>query len=389
MTDKVFVREKIIELLIEKEQVTRPFLTEYLNMRPATLLEIVDSLKNDGLILEPERKGKKTGRRASPICLNKDYAYFLGIDFQVKYTACVAIDFQGNVVSKAFVESSGKKDIESGKREILDAVSEIKAQLGDKWKNIAGAGFADPGLVDIKKGVSLKAVNIPGWEDFDTGKWLSENYGADSVVYPANLARTFMECLERPDSAGSLFHLEVDAGIGAGFIKDGKLFIGDSFCGMELGHVVIDPSGPLCQCGNRGCLEAIAGEIGIRKKVLELSQNGVLTELLDGDFSLKKLVDCVNAGDKAACALAHDVCEKIGLGLAAIVALLNPSTIVVSGVLSGLGDLLVGAVKRMLALHCFPSALQVLEIEISSLGEYSTATGAALLMRKKVLENCH
>lgn len=386
MNNKEIVENKIIELLLDGDNITRPFLNEYFDIRPATLLEIIDGLKNKGIIAEPERKGKKTGRKASPVCLNEEYAYIAGLDFQINSTSGIVMDLRKNVKARFEIQSSKGKDIKSGREEIKKVIENLKQQLGDTWDRVKGIGFADPGLVNTEKGLSIKAVNISGWNSLNTSQWLKENFGLDSIIYPSPMVRTYIEYQNTyPDYPKSLFHMELSSGIGGGFIKDGNLFTGDSFCGMEIGHIVVDPNGPLCQCGNKGCLEAVAGKSGIWKKVKELISNGVQTELSTENFSIPFFIKCVKDRDKAACGLAHDICNNIGLGLASVVALLNPSVIVFSGELSALDEFLVSVVKRTISLHCFPSAVEALDIRVSKCDQYANALGSALLMRKKIL----
>ncbi len=388
MLDRDIIRKQIIARLLATESVTRPELVDELELRPATLYEIIDQMKEDGLLAEPERRGKKTGRKASPLCFDPDYAWVAGIDFQAGYTNGVLIDLQGHIRAKTEIQSPGNKDAASGKKEIFQAIDNLKRHAGDSWRRVKGLAFADPGLVDIENGISLKAVNIPGWECIPAEKWLEDAWKVPAKIFPSTLTRTYMEYHELlPEPPPSLFHMELDIGIGGGFIKNGELFVGDTGCGMEVGHLVVCPDGPLCQCGNRGCLEAMAGEAGIRKKVTEMVSSGVQTELSSSNFSIPAFISCVNRNDKAACSLAYELCEYIGLGLSSIVTILNPSEIILSGKLARLDHFIIEAVKRTMSMHCFPSALENLNIRFTSLDKTATATGAALLYRKQFLEN--
>ena len=147
------------------------------------------------------------------------------------------------------------------------------------------------------------------------------------IVSSTNLSNVAYFALLFPEQPASIFRLNTGTGIGGGFIKDGNLFVGDSYRGMEIGHLMIQPDGPLCQCGNRGCLEAIAGESGIRRRVEELIANGVSTELKNGPFSIGRFCELAKS-DKAARMLAHDISAKISSALCTVVALLNPAAII-------------------------------------------------------------
>lgn len=188
-----------------------------------------------------------------------------------------------------------------------------------------------------------------------------------------------------PKRPESLFHMEIGKGIGGGFINNGELFAGAMNCGMEIGHLIVEPEGPLCQCGNRGCLEAVAAEQGIRRRVQDLLDHNVNTMLKDREFSIKYFIKAVEANDKAARMLANEISVKIAMGLQCIVAILNPAMIVLSGELTGLGKILIQTIRDFLELNCMPTAINGLELRVSALQEKGTAQGVALMTRDALL----
>jgi len=387
MTDKKSIRMDILRKLLSPGAVlTRPELVKLYDIRPATLFAIIDEIKDEGIIIEPERKTLKTGRKASPLKLNPDFGCFIGVELHTAYSTATLINSEGSPLASASVQTKGTKDDKKCFAEITQVLEKLKADSAPQlWTNIKSAGFADPGLVNTQEGISVKAVNINNWANLRTREWFKENFGLDTLTIPANSARTYMEYKQFPEPPGSIFHIELDQGIGAGFIKNGKLFSGDSFCGMEIGHISIMPDGPLCQCGNRGCLEAVVGEEGIKKKIAEFKASRVETKLDPENFSFEEFIKCVNENDKAASLIAYDISDKIGRALVPAAALLNPSVIIMSGRLTGLEKILLTTVKRILTLNCMPRAVNKLVVKISGLGRNAAASGAALLARDQFL----
>ncbi len=385
MSRREDLQKFILHRLLFYGRTTRPALVSLTGSRAATVFEAIDELKRIGIVAEPERHGKKTGRRAPELDCNRDYAYFIGIDFQVDGIIGVVIDSRGDILEKYEEDlPAPHQKLSDARSEIIRCIKELQQRMGEKWELVRGVGFADPGLVDTDHGISLRAVNVPGWENHATGAWLEKECGIASGVWPEQMVKTRMEYITRlPEAPDSLFHLGTGSGIGGGFIKNGSLFVGSTYQGMEIGHVVIDPNGSICSCGNRGCLEAFAGRQGILNLVRRALRNGVDTELSEENFSIRKFVECSHR-DKAARIIADEVAESIGNALATVVALLNPEMIVLSGELSGMGDLLLDAVHRALDLNCFAGAVQKLKLEISSLEEHDTARGAAIMMRDRV-----
>ena len=383
------LRYTLLRLLFRYGSTSRPEILQHTSIRPGTVFEEVNFLKKAGLIQEPARTTKHTGRKAPLPVLNPDYLWFAGIDFQVKKTLGVITDFTGKILYTAQIPALARQSLSDCRNEVREILRLLRIEAGDDWGKVAGIGFADPGLVNMGEGRSIRAVHIPGWEDSATGKWLENENRIPACVLPEGMVKTFMEFLVRGRNIqGSLFHLGMNEGIGGGFInKDGECFTGDTNQAMEIGHIVIDPEGPLCQCGSRGCLEAVAGKRGILRKVYEMIQSGVDTamELKEGaDFSLRDFGEWAKT-DKAARIIAGDVSKSIGHALAVVVSLLNPSTIVLSGELTSLGKLLTDPIHQVLMVCCFADAVKDLKIEFSMLEEKDTARGSAMLMRNQLI----
>ena len=379
------LRSVILNSALRYGKITRPELVELTGSRAASVFEAVDQLKREGILCEPERTGKRTGRKAPQLKLDPEYGWTAGIDFQVRQTIGTVVDLSGEIRFAEEFPALERGSLSACRNEVRAVLRKLRERAGADWGKVKGIGFADPGLVDVRKGLSIRAVNVPGWEDARTGEWLTREYQVPAGVWPEGMVKTFMEYLVRGrEMHGSLFHLGMDDGIGGGFIKDDECFIGDTNQAMEIGHIVIDPSGPLCQCGNRGCLEAMAGETGIRRRIHEVISGGVDTVLNLEKFSLRSFTECAKH-DKAARIIASEVSESIGRALAVAVTLLNPSVIVLSGELTGLGELLREPVLRILNLNCFPGTVKDLKLEFSRLDKYDTSRGAALLMRNRLL----
>lgn len=382
---KDYLRSEVLDLILSQGEATRPELVKRTGARPAGIFEAVDTLKREGILCEPERNGRRTGRKAPCLRLAPEHFWCAGIDFQVRRTLGTVVDLAGEIRYRAELPARGRGSLAACRDEIRMVLHLLREQAGDDWRRVRGLGFADPGLVDVQKGLSIRAVNVPGWENARTGEWLSAANGMPSGIWPEGQVKTFMEYLLRgKEQNGSLFHLEMDDGIGGGFIKNGECFIGDTHQAMEIGHIVIDPSGPLCQCGNRGCLEALAGEAGIRRRIREAIVSGVDTRLTMENFSIPYFTECAKH-DRTARIIADEVSNSIGRALAVAVVLLNPSVIVLCGGLTGLGDLLLGSIRRELERSCFSGTVRELKLEFSRLEKFDTARGAAIMMRNRLL----
>ena len=362
----------------------RPELIELTGARAASVLAAVDELKAAGWLREPGRGAGRTGRRSPELVCNPDHCRFIGVDLQLRRTVGVMIDAAGGIVAERELAVS-RRSFADARREIARVLGGLREAAGSEWELVRGIGFADPGMVDTERGISLRAVNVPGWENLATAEWLTGEFGLPVRLWPEEQIKTRMEYLLRlPDPPDSLFHLGMDGGIGGGYIRNGRLFTGSTGHGMEIGHVVVAPGGDICHCGSRGCLEVVAGEDGIRRRIAALRAAGSVTELDPEHFTLAGFISAVPR-DKAAAIIADEVCAAVGLALSTVVALLNPRMIVLSGELTGLGEQLIGSVRRALTLNCFAEAVRELKIEKALAGAADTARGAAIMFRDRML----
>ena len=379
------LKKKILQYLLQKGHATRPELVALTGVRAATVFEAIDELKSESMIAEPERRSKKTGRKAPELSFKPDCCLTVGIELRSKCCYGVIADTSGKTLFSSDVPANNRNSLSDVKNEILLLLQNLREQAGVLWDQIKGIGFADPGLVDIEKGFSIRAVNVPGWQNVDTAKWLTTVSALPAGVWPETMVKTKMEYLQLADKAPeSIFNLTTDDGIGGGFIRDGKLFTGASGRAMEIGHLQVDPDGPRCQCGNNGCLEALAGWPSICRIVAENRMQGVDFGELPEQFSMTDFSENISK-NKGTRIIAEKVCHALGTALSSMVMMLNPEMIVISGELTVLGDFLLNSLRRELELRCFPEAVKDLQIVLSTLSKADTATGAAMMMREKIL----
>lgn len=383
MSDNKFVIQALFSELVRRGSVSRSFINQEYGIRSATLIAVVNRLKKRGLLYEPERKSFYTGRRASNLYIKPKAASFIGIELTPANIFAVRINAGGEVERRLQEEIKQNFSCER-----------ICSLLIKTYKNLLPHGeaalvaFADPGTIDISSGKTLQAVNLPAWEKVNVKKLFRDNSADHNpLCIPETLAHTYAEYLHcAPDFPKSLFHARFSEGIGSGFINNGELLIGNRCASMELGHLVLLPTGRRCRCGNRGCLEAMAGGAALKQMMQELVESGVNSKLDMENFSLEKFVEAALENDRAAKVLAEETCERIGPVMAMVSTLLNPQIIVLSGELTGLGNMLSNAIERAISLKCLNNNEKAIKIKISTLDRFSGARAAALLRRNIFLE---
>ncbi|MFA6930423.1 MAG: ROK family protein [Lentisphaeria bacterium] len=383
MNDRVYVMHALFSEIVRNGSVSRSQLSRTYGLRPATLVAVVERMKKQGFLQEPDRQGRHTGRRASDLMLNPKAGSFIGLELTPSRIYAVRMNAAGEEEKRQQIQLPAAASSKKICSLLLTVYQDLRLASGGGM-----LGFADPGAIDLKTGRTLQTVNLPAWEKVQVFDFFRNNTADQTpLLAPETLVRTYAEYLQcTPDFPETLFHARFSEGIGGGFINKGELLIGNRCSSMELGHLVLSPTGRRCRCGNRGCLEAMAGAAALRQMMQELVASGVSTRMEMNDFTLEHFVQMANENDRAAQVLAQETCERIGPVLAMVTTLLNPQIIVLSGELAGLGNLLLDAVKRAIALRCLNNAAETIKIKISTLDEFAGARTAALLRRNIFLE---
>ena len=310
----------------------------------------------------------------------------------------IGIDVGGTNVKIALVDSDGKigysntiptraemgyeYTINNMKQAIRDLLAETKLSA----KDIEGIGFGLPGQVDFKSGIVRLITNIPGWVEIPLAKMIEDEFRIptriDNDVRCAALG-------ELNFGAGkgceNLICITVGTGIGSGLIVNGKLVRGASNAAGEIGHIKLQMhDGPICGCGDTGCLEAFASGPSIVAMAEEYIMGGKSTkyrEMANGnDITPFIVAEAAKAGDPVARRIFTKMGEYIGIGMASVVNLLNPERIIVGGGVADAGDILMTPLKETLKKRAMKIAGETVEVVPAQLGNTAGVIGASLLI---------
>ena len=310
----------------------------------------------------------------------------------------IGIDVGGTNVKIALVDSNGKigysdtiptraemgyeYTVNNMKQAIRDLLTETKLSP----KDIEGIGFGLPGQVDFKSGIVRLITNIPGWVEIPLAKMIEDEFHIptriDNDVRCAALG-------ELNFGAGkgceNLICITVGTGIGSGLIVNGKLVRGASNAAGEIGHIKLQMhDGPICGCGDTGCLEAFASGPSIVAMAEEYIKGGKSTkyrEMANGnDITPFIVAEAAKAGDAVARRIYTKMGEYIGIGLASVVNLLNPEKIIIGGGVAGAGDILFTPLKETLKKRSMKIAGDTVEVVPAQLGNTAGVIGASLLI---------
>ncbi len=278
------------------------------------------------------------------------------------------------------------KVIERIGRCVQDAIDEADLSL----KQVVGVGIGAPGAVDFDSGTVIFAPNLEGWKDIALKKELEKQLGIPVFVEnDCNISALGVYVSELKSKPHSMVGIFVGTGIGGGLILDGELYSGFGHTAGEVGHMVLEVSGPKCGCGNKGCFEALASRTAIFQQIKAGIKDGektLLTDMLGNDLDDLRSGDlrkAIRRGDKFVDRVVEGAAEYIGIATANLVNILNPEVVVLGGgVIEALADEMMSVIIETAQDYAMPGAMKGVEIIASKLGDNAGITGAAVLARR-------
>ena len=309
----------------------------------------------------------------------------IGIDVGGTNVKIALVDNKGKIIYSNSIPTRAEMGYEYTINNMKEAITELIKETKSDPKNIESIGFGFPGQIDYQKGIVRLAPNIPGWVNVPIAEIMEREFGiptrVDNDVRCAALGELNYGAGQGCDN---LICITVGTGIGSGLVINGKLVRGASNAAGEIGHIKLDMNGgPLCGCGDRGCLEAFASGPSIVALAEEYIKGGKSTkyrELANPDITPYIVSEAAKQGDPVAKRIFTIVGEYIGIGLASVVNLLNPEKIIIGGGVAAAGDLLLTPIKESLIKRAMPIAGSAVEIVPAQLGNSAGVIGASLLI---------
>ncbi|UCG93884.1 MAG: ROK family protein [Candidatus Aerophobus sp.] len=266
-------------------------------------------------------------------------------------------------------------------------VNNILKKEGLDLFNISAMGVGFPGHVNFKRGIALTTSNLPQWDDIPLRDILEDRLKIPVYLdNDANLAALAEHLFGAGKGAKNMIYLTVSSGIGAGVIINGKIYRGNRGTAGEIGHTTLDINGPVCTCGKRGCLMAMASGIGIAniaKGVIRKGKKTLIKDLAQNDINkitAKVIAEAAFRGDEFAENLIEQTARSLGIGLANLVEIFDPEMIIVGGGLSKIKEKFLELVEEV-AIQRVPEQLRdSVNIVSSPLGSDAGLIGAASLV---------
>ena len=368
-------RKRVIDALRERGVASRAELARITGLSRSTVSTIVADLLESGLANEREGGDDgeaHAGRPPVMVALNSKAGLALGIDFGHRHLRVAVSDLSHTVLAETWRELDVDHSADEGLDTAASFVDDVIAEAGVDRNRVIGVGMGLPAPIDRATGAVQASSILPGWVGVDAAAEASRRLGLPvEVENDANLGALAELVWGAGRGRSDLAYLKISSGIGAGLISAGRLQHGVGGTAGEIGHTVLADGGPVCRCGNRGCLETLASSRAIAE-LLSASRGEAI--------STRRLLELSAAGDAAAQRLIGDAGRAIGIAVANLCNLLNPECVIVGGDLSAAGEVLLDPLRETARRNAIPTAGEALEVTAGVLGERAELLGALALV---------
>jgi glucokinase-like ROK family protein len=270
---------------------------------------------------------------------------------------------------------------------LADALALTRKLLAEQGiERPAGVGIGVPGPVDFQAGVPVAPPIMPGWDRYPVRDALSRELGCPVLLdNDVNVMALGEQHNGVARSVGDFLFVKIGTGIGCGIVVDRHLYRGADGCAGDIGHIRVDPNGPVCACGNGGCLEAFFGGAALARDATAAGRAGrspVLADLLQrrGALTAVDVGEAMGQGDPVSLQLVRDGGRRVGSVLAGLVSFFNPGLIVIGGGVSRLGHTLLAEIRSVVYRQSLPLATGNLPVVMSELGDDAGVVGAVRLV---------
>ena len=375
----------ILNLLWRERQISRASLARRTGMSPSTVSAIVSDLLSTGLVKETSAGVSSGGRRPIILEFQDQASFIIGIELGATHVSCVLTDLRCKVRASWSAPAAVREEPETALHKMGMAVRSVLEADAVQPSLVLGIGVAVPSPVDKERPGELLPLVVPKWKGYNIASHLEDSFKRPVFVdNDANLGSLAELWWGTGCSEANLAYIKVATGIGAGLIIDGNIFRGSSGIAGEIGHTSIDPNGPQCVCGLKGCLTTLIGTPALLERAAdELRARGSDRQPPRG---IDELVDAALAGDPMSVELIEYAGEKLGIGIANMLNLLNPKMVVLGGGIARAGDLVLDPVRETIRGLSLPASISNTEILTTGLNEWGIAVGAATLVLQAALE---
>ncbi len=363
--------------------ISRVELARHMGLTRAAVTAIINDLLISGVVREAESRLTPSGRKPIVLEIDPGGGWVAGIDMGATHVTILIADFSARVIQ----EIEAPFDINRGPEQCLFEVDSLLRSVLDKaglcLADLKAVGAGVPGPIVLEAGMVSGPPIMPGWDAYPIRDHLQELWSLPvSLSNDAELGALGEWAYGAGRGERHLAYIKVGTGVGAGLLLDGEIYRGATGSAGEIGHITLDENGPLCSCGNRGCLEALAGGSAIARMGREAVQHGLRTQLSAVtplySMTARDVLSAARNGDLLSQQIVSESGTHLGTAIASLVNLFNPGMVVVGGGVAQIGDLLLEPIRHAVRERSLKVASRAVRITAALLGRRSAGMGAVV-----------
>jgi N-acetylglucosamine repressor len=361
-------RSILLNAIKTQGSISRADLAHSSGLSPATVTSITGDLIDEGLVFEKETGDSNGGRPPILLALNPRGGFVVGVKLMENHAVAALTDLNATVLVKETIGFSGER-LETVIDSLVALVNRLIHQGDIRKKQLLGVGVGLAGVVDSSQGI-LRQSPFFGWKNTPLRDLLQTRLRVP--VYIDNDVNTLTlgeKWLGSGLPVDNFIVITVGRGIGMGIVINGQIYRGKSGGAGEFGHIVVDPDGPLCDCGKRGCLESYLSDHAL----LATARKEVGEDVVNFDDLLQR----ANGGNAPAAMVLTRAGRLLGQEIANLVNILDPKLILISGEGVRMGEIFFSALRTAYKQHVMPGLVEDTEIRVIPWGDDVWARAAA------------
>ena len=381
-------RFKILHTIRAHKLISRVDITKATGLSQATVTGITASLIDERLLLEKRPGESEGGRPPILIALNPDGAYAVGVYLSISQINVVIIDLEATILASyemPLTKLSYAPEAIADK--IVQAVQECMWQANFSRNQISGIGIALPGLVDSHTGLIRFLPNYQ-WEKVNLRNMVQKK--VDHPTYIENSANSLTlaeQWFGEGRGIDNFIVVTLEYGVGMGMIINGQLYRGHQGTAGEFGHTTVDPDGPLCRCGKKGCIEAFVGNNAILREAEAAAQKDEWKPNNPADVTIEEVILAAQEGAPCLRNIFAHAGRVLAIGLSNLIRIFNPAKIIISGRGVQAGDLLFDSMYKTIPQYISSRTNGDNEIVIKSWNQNAYARGSGTVVLQEIFKS--
>lgn len=372
---------QVLKLIHEGQSISRASIVRDTGLSATAVSSIVTNLLESGYVSETGEGQSSGGRPPILVEFNPDYRFVAGVDLGASHITSVISNLAGKIQAKETQRYGTAEDPQGAMQVIQAQLSALFKQPKFNMSDCLGIGVSVPAPLEGEKLDRFSPVWFHKWKDILITERIQQEFTLPIYIdNDANAGAIAEKWWGSGQGVSNLVYIKLGTGVGSGLIINDEIYRGAGGTAGEIGHTTIDINGPLCRCGNCGCMESFVGIPAILRDTLEKIPSHPNTRLVSQELSIEAITQAARDGDPLALEIVHTAGHNLGIAIANSLNLINPELVVLGGELVEAGDIFMDSVRESAFNRSISKAVSEVTIKTSSLDWDAIPLGAATLV---------